>query len=489
MPYDPTKSTGIHALDITQHISTDQQYYWKSGCAVTTTSETATIETHVDAGTVVRDGLTIDVPATDLAHDDGDVNNPRWDTICVINDNGGLQIYKGTPEPVQTDSTGAELRGEPAYTPSPSDSVPNDVVPLAMVWIPEGASANSDLTDTSAGGVSEPIIDRRIGQSGQAEQVTRRTEITTSGWYRIAKNGSVADGASDGTRADGLFTIRDTQSGLQSALSFRAACIFGSNPTLTLNNTSNSGGTVGAFTKLRIVHGSTYEGAAVEAYVDLQGQTQVNSVYATTYQNRHLNGWSPVNWTAGSVPTGFSTTVLDLADNPMLGAARNGSHFKVDGSGRATAEEVFPRTLGTKVTRDANMIVSPNTETVMGFNVAIRNPRSAFSTSSNEYTVPFDGIYKTTLKLGWLSDADFSSPAQLRCFIHNSTTGTNLSQSFDVGYDDTVHVSTVLSDELDLTSGDNIVVKVLHKAAGDVSINSGMDWSHWTIRPIGGSTL
>lgn len=489
MPYDPTKNTGIHALDITQQISSDQQYYWMSGCDVTTTSETSIIETHVDAGVCVVDGLTIDVPATDLTHDDGDVDYPRWDTICVINDDGGLSIYKGSPEPVQTDSTGSELRGEPAYTPSPSDSIPTDAIPLAMVWIPEGASSNSDLSDTSAGGVSEPIIDRRVSQTGQANQHTRSTEITTSGWYRIAKNGSVADGASDGTRADGLFALRDTQSGLNSALSFRAACIFSGQPTLTLNNTSSSSGTVGAFTKLRIVHGGTYEGAAVEAYVDLQSQSQVNAVYSTTYQNRHLNGWEPVNWTSGSVPTGFSTTVLDLSGAPMFGTARAGNHFKVSGEGRATAEEMFPRTLGTKVTRDSNMIVSPNTETVMGFNVAIRNPRSAYSTSSYEYTVPFDGIYHTTLKIGWLSDADFSSPSQIRSFIHNSTTSTNLAQSFDVGYDDTVHVSTVLSDMLDLTSGDNIVVKVLHKGSGDVSINSGMDWSSWSIRPVGGPNL
>lgn len=489
MPLDPSKNTGIHALDITQQISTDKQYYWKSGCGASLTSETATIETHIDAGTVVFGSRTISVPATDIAHDDGDTTNPRWDTICVANDSGGLQIYKGTPESPDTDDSGAELRGGQAYTPSPSDSIPTDVIPLAMVWIPEGASSNSDLTNTSAGGVNNPIIDRRITQSGQAEQVTHRGHLSSSGWYRIARNGSVADGASDGDRAEALFTVRDTESSNHGSLAFRAGVVFGNNPTISLQNTTSLGGTAGVFTKIRLVHGGTYEGAAVEVYVDMGSMTDVSYVYSSLYQNKWAAGWIPVEWAAGSVPTGFSTTVIDLADNPMLANARESNHFKVDGNGRATAEEVFPRNLGVKATVDANTIVPANTEHRIPFNMVIRDPRGSFDPSANLYTVPFDGIYEVKLTCGWLGTSNFSGPTQLRNFIRNVSTSTILTQAFDMGNSSAVNVSVQIEDELDLTAGDQLEAIAYHKGDGDASMNDGADWIRWIIRPIGGSNL
>jgi len=67
------------------------------------------------------------------------------------------------------------------------------------------------------------------------------------------------------------------------------------------------------------VHGQTYEGTAVEIYVDGEGAS--GNVEYQIYNDVQDSGWSPVDWNSGSVPSGFSTTVLDLTTKPVMASS------------------------------------------------------------------------------------------------------------------------------------------------------------------------
>lgn len=146
------------------------------------------------------------------------------------------------------------------------------------------------------------------------------TASLATGWYRIAVNGN-PEGSSGGSRAHALFTVRDTQSGHHSSTSFYASIHYGRQPTLSLLSRSWYGATGGCIKKVRILDAGTYDGSAVEIYVE--AATTCNVQY-TIYDNEQSTGWTPVNWDAGNVPGGFGTTQLDLdTHNPVMAMAAN----------------------------------------------------------------------------------------------------------------------------------------------------------------------
>lgn len=338
MPYLPTSNSAIRAQDETQTHAAIQGCAWDSGCAVTLGSSSTSIETTVDPGTVLFDGQLVDVASTTNTHSSGDSSNPRWDAVVVTDNTGTVEIISGPPAPPAQTEDGTVLRGEEAWSPAPEDTISTNVVILALVWIPSGATATADLTDTSAGGVTEPIVDRRLPAPGRAHEQRRATTVTSSGWYRIAQNGPVADGGSGGDRAHAMFTVHSPQSAIHSSTTFYASEQYGSRPTLTLLNRSHTSN--GAVQNVRLVTGGTTEGAAVEVNIALGGQSEV-SVNYSIYDNNALDGWAPVGWESGSVPTGFSTTELDLISNdPVLAAAADGTNdmFIVQRNGDVTVD-------------------------------------------------------------------------------------------------------------------------------------------------------
>ncbi|MGI5841410.1 MAG: beta strand repeat-containing protein [Patescibacteria group bacterium] len=157
--------------------------------------------------------------------------------------------------------------------------------------------------------------------------------VSSAGWYRIASNGAVSAGGTGGSRAHAKFTVWDTDSGQHSASTFYASYHYGNSPTITLQSRSYYNG--GLIDKVRIVEGSTYEGAAVEIYIN---GTVPGDVYYCMYDNVQSNGWTPVDWTAGSLPGGFTETKLDLDTyDPIMAGAANGNNnaFHIDRSGNA----------------------------------------------------------------------------------------------------------------------------------------------------------
>ncbi|HET7630233.1 MAG TPA: phage tail protein, partial [Candidatus Saccharimonadales bacterium] len=180
--------------------------------------------------------------------------------------------------------------------------------------------------DGAGSGLDADLLDG-VDSSGYAKRAGFSASIASAGWYRIAKNGPVAAGGSGGDRAHAMFTVRDTTSSYHSSTTFYASVHFGSNPTLSLINRSFFS-SEGRITQIRIIEGASYEGAAVEVYVS--GPATVDF---TIYDNEQTLGWTPVDWSAGSVPTGFTTTALNFnTANMVLGTAANGgtNQFWID---------------------------------------------------------------------------------------------------------------------------------------------------------------
>jgi hypothetical protein len=113
------------------------------------------------------------------------------------------------------------------------------------------------------------------------------------GWYRIAENGNAVDTASNGSRCSARFTIIDYDSGLHSTRTLYAGGTYGNKPFIHLL-TNTSYGADGNISKVRVVEGSTYEGLAVEIYVDTACST--NEIRIVMDDNYQGNGFTMVDF-------------------------------------------------------------------------------------------------------------------------------------------------------------------------------------------------
>lgn len=464
MPFHPEASSGAHALDIIQSHSADLGYGWQTGLDASLTTSTSSIESQWTAGSSLWAGEVIDIPSGSITHDAGDPDNPRWDALAVTDSSGTIQAIKGTPAPVAVDDAGNTYPGEQAWTPSPSDQITRDMVVFAIVWIPAGAANNDDLTNTSAGGVAEPVVDRRVEVPGREEQVTRAASITSSGWYRIASVGPVENNvAGSAIRANALFSVRDTSASLHSETTFWSSLFFDNNPTLSLQNSSYFAGTHGAITGLRIVSADdTNEGGAVEVNVQLQGQSSIPVEYSITH-NHIDQGWTPEPWPAGNVPTGFSTTELDLSNDPIVAVAANGTNdmFQVRRDGTVVTESQRQRQVAATARLSTDLNVPSGTGTTVPFDTATDDDWGAWDTSTGTFTVPQDGWYSIRTQSRWPGMPDGSRIGT----IVNASGYTAQRNWVHTG--DTNVVSGMGNGMFDLTAGDQIFVQVRQNSGSD----------------------
>lgn len=134
------------------------------------------------------------------------------------------------------------------------------------------------------------------------------------GWYRIASRGTVADGSSDGGRASALFTIGIAASGYyHESVSFFAGIQYTVEPTINVIDRTNLGIYVG-LSKIRLVYGTTYEGVALEVYLNPTQVSYINTVAFEMIQNVVPNGWTAVNWEAGNIPAGHTSLEFDISN-------------------------------------------------------------------------------------------------------------------------------------------------------------------------------
>lgn len=140
---------------------------------------------------------------------------------------------------------------------------------------------------------------------------------TSAGWYRIAQNGD-PETSSGGDRAHARFIVVDTTSSNHQSLDFSASVHFGARPAIIVHS-NTSYGSPPPISGIRIVHNGTYDGHAVE----IELKTGLNVSYYMV-DDAQTAGWSPIDFEAGNVPSGFSTTEINLTADTYIGGAWNG---------------------------------------------------------------------------------------------------------------------------------------------------------------------
>lgn len=460
MPYKPTADTALHALDPIQLAAAQNGYAWTDGLSVSLSSTTAIIETILQPGTVIYEGETISIGNITVEHQDGDGTHPRWDAICVTDRTGTVEAISGIPAEPVTLSDGTTIRGKRAYKPAPPDAVTDDMVCLALVWIPSGATQNSDLTDTSAGGVSNPILDRRVANSANISHVTRRAVIDSSGWYRIAGIGALSPGGGGAGSAAATVTVRDTQSGEHSTATLDASVLF-SDPALTLWNSTAFTEPHGAIEGARIVTGSTNAGAGLDINVQLGGKPQIDFVEYAISHEQFEPGWSPMEFESASIPSGFEATEIDFTQSPLFaGAKLNNTPFQVLGDGTVAMSDIERETVGVKVNMTSAQDIPPTTQTDLAFNRTVYDDYGAFDTDLNQFFIPKGGTYHIEASAIWqtvpdavevkmtMNNGNEEIIAASRATLDTYPT-TTISGTARLGADDSVKTSVILSNTSD----------------------------------------
>lgn len=194
--------------------------------------------------------------------------------IGVTSGSGTVRIYSGGAEAIRIDSSGNVGIG----TASPSS-------PLTVAGVIESTSGGvkfpDGTTQTSAGYSTADIntyIDRGYVTSENASNLA-------DGWYTIATN--------TGNRAIAEFAIWDTASGDHQHVLFNATHSYGATDSNSINVFANSAYSGSNFRYIRIKEGGTYEGAALQVYIE--GST--NAVNAAIVgANVTVNGWVLKDW-------------------------------------------------------------------------------------------------------------------------------------------------------------------------------------------------
>jgi hypothetical protein len=481
MVYKPTVDTAQHALDETQQLAANKQYSWGSGLNVSLSPATSIIETELSSGTVVMDGETISIGNITVEHSDGDPDYPRWDAVCVSDRSGTVEAISGIPAKPVTTPDGNVIRGEGAFKPAPSDDITNEMVCLALVWIPSGATVNDDLKDTSNGGVPNPIRDRRVKQAGRIDQFTHRSEIQSSGWHRIAAMGPLdTSGDSGEERASALFTVRDTQAGKHSSLTFYASCIYGQNPALTVLNSSS---TVNdrAIQDIRLIDGGGNDGAAVDVNVQLGGASSINHVEYTIQNNYHEDGWSPEGWQSASVPSGFEVTQIDVSSNPLFAGAReNNTPWYVDGDGVVHAQDINRANVGSRAWSGVDQDIPSGTQRRVEFNTISYDNRGEFNTDIGRFVPNQQGMYRVNSTLQWsINNPDQAEVGSFIVINGSQHAGTFYQTSGPERF------STSVSDTMPLAAGDTVEIHTQQTTGSSMTINGARHRTWVTITRVG----
>ena len=123
------------------------------------------------------------------------------------------------------------------------------------------------------------------------------------GWYTIATN--------TGDRASARFCIWDTNSGDHQSVTFYAAHHFGQDASNTITVLDNSYYSGNPFRYIRIKDGGTYDGAALQIYID----DASNSVKAAIVgDNIQSSGWVLKDWVADATDPGDLTSYSNFTE-------------------------------------------------------------------------------------------------------------------------------------------------------------------------------
>ena len=122
------------------------------------------------------------------------------------------------------------------------------------------------------------------------------------GWYTIATN--------TGNRAIARFGLRDVDSSRHQAVIFYAAHHYGNDNSNTITVLHNSAFGTTPFRKIRIKDGGTYEGAALQVYID-NAENNVNVLMLG--DNFQADGWVLKDWIPDATDPGDLTNYSSMA--------------------------------------------------------------------------------------------------------------------------------------------------------------------------------
>ncbi|PIZ63241.1 hypothetical protein COY16_02600, partial [Candidatus Roizmanbacteria bacterium CG_4_10_14_0_2_um_filter_39_13] len=187
-----------------------------------------------------------------------------------------------------------------------------------------GASA----TDTIFGG--NVTVPSTLSVGGYLIKQENSSSVTAGSWYRIAQN--------SGNRADATFTLRDYISGGgHSTLRFIAGSSYnarGTNGVTVLDHTYYSTPT---FTQVRLITNTTYDVQYLEVYLNRTG-----AVDYTIWDNQQGSGWTPIDWTAGSVPSGYTAQTYNVNTRFMVGQNGDAESLRMGFDGRVGIGQASP---------------------------------------------------------------------------------------------------------------------------------------------------
>ncbi|MBN2542984.1 hypothetical protein JXI42_08990 [bacterium] len=196
----------------------------------------------------------------------------------------------------------------------------NDYLAIEGANVGIGTTTPDDLLDVAgwmdaSSGVQ--VNDKTAVQWGYA------ASVSAGYWYRIASN--------SGNRTNAVFTLRDYISGGgHSTLTFQVGISYDYEPGMSFTMLNHTYYSTPTFTEVRIWESTyTYDPMYIEVYVRRAGSVDFNIT-----DNMQSSGWTPVNWSAGSTPTGTgSYTAREFTVNRLFVVGDYDDRFTINHGG------------------------------------------------------------------------------------------------------------------------------------------------------------
>ncbi len=216
--------------------------------------------------------------------------------------------------------------------------------------------------------------------------------LAAGAWYTIAAN--------DSNRASAKFTVTDTSSGLHQAVHFYATAHYGTDTgakITVVSNTYYSGPPVSA---IRIMRGSTYEGAMVQIYA-----AYACNLVVSIYDNQQSAGWVIKSGVVSTTNPGTVSNFAGLTTNAAQVDLNSGKSFSVSDDIYVGVGTTQYRVLHTNSTLTAGNLSGTIPSAVLGNSAHFIGTTSiALNRASASQTltgVSIDGTAATATNVAW----------------------------------------------------------------------------------------